>query len=1063
MFKVSIIGGSAFSPRLEELSKDFLACHPNAILIVPTQRYASWWERKLLCDLNITSLTGKYVYDFTNFVRALLEKENISCNLIEVWKQELIVKSILLSEEGKLILNQYQLQSPENLASHIVEIIRNLKQGGIEPDEFFYSIPSEKRGLREEVIHWVYRRYQEIMYQNSWYDVPGMFWTAEEVCKNKKPGLLSNVNAIFLEGFDDFTYSEMRLLKSFDGRVESLRIYLNYDPSPEKQDLYKLSYRALKNLEKIFSTEVRCLDSFTSENRIQFVAQNLYWRELPKRCSFDKGEIKIRFYSNRDTEIRETAREIKKLIIEKNISPFSIALIFRKLESVQKIIERVFEEFGIPYEIGFRRKFEDTIIGRFLWNWFTHLLDDKVFSILQIFHDPLWKLPPEVKIKISLILRSFGINLNHPIDVLEERLQKLPLDKEMLLGEEEDEEHIEETENIKKEDVDKFKVELEKWLNWRKIFTSTQSAKEFVEVTEQFVKEIWSYFSSGEIVLDKEKYGENKEGVGAFLKEIKVIPKFFADSNLGLETLIEIVLDMLRGIVVGTKINRGVFIGELPTIRNLKFDYVFLCGVERGNIPLHRGINALYSEKEITEISNAYKIPVETLEDHLHRERLLFQKVFESAIQGVHLSFALFSEVNAEIAPSLLISDVLELCEIMQYDCGYTEGIFTSPEFELPCSDRELKLVKFLKSPHKQLQDEYPSEATRAQTYQIRLKNEEGEYFGIIKAEDLLNYLSNQFDNKHVYSSNQIETYIDCPFLFFANRILSLTDWERDTDEPPPALVGSWAHRVLQYLLSDYLDKVSKREDISNIVSEVVDRVIDNDFKIKFFPSGIIQVFKNRLKILIEAMVYDGLVTEKWHPKYFEISFGETKDEEGEKYPKLPPFSWDIEGEKILFSGRIDRVDINTTNDKKVAKIIDYKWRKAPSQLASRRKDFDIDEIISIQLTLYGLALEKHILSDEEIKTSEGCFFIVYPEGNRRSREIKAKWNGKPESIQKWREMTGKRILNVIKKIRSGYFSPEPRSKNMCEHCQWLNSCKYKRSLHKEEVEEFSEDAGSVE
>lgn len=1063
MSNVCIICGSAFSSRLEELSKDLLTQLPNAILIVPTQKYASFWERKILKDLNVDCLTGRYVYDFTNFVRVLLEEENIKCNLIEIWKQELIVKSILLSEEGKSKLTPFQLPFPESLSSHVVEIIRNLKQGGIEPDEFINSIPSAKRKLREEIIYWVYKRYQEIMYQNSWYDVPGMFWMAEEICKNKKPKILENVNVFFLEGFDDFTRSELRLLEVLGGRVGSLRIYLNYDPSPERRDLYRLSCRALEDLRKIFTPEVIILDTNTPQNRIQFVAQNLYWRDHPKPLELSGGEIKIRFFPNRDTEIRETAREIKKLVLEKGVSPFKIALIFRRIEPVQKIIKRVFEEYKIPYTITHRRKFKEATVGRFLWNWYSHLLDDKVFSLLQIFHDSLWSIPIEIKVKVSLILRQFEINLNHSVSVLEERLQKYSLE----VGESSDVEEEDSEETIaqgflSKEEVRTFKDETERWLGWRKDFLSAKSIRKFVEISERFIKEVWKTFIEGETGKKPTEYRENEEGLSTFVEEMKQIPNIFEGSNLEYDSIIETVLDLLQGIVVGTEHPKGVFIGELPDIRNLRFDYVFLCGVERGNIPLHRGINALYSEKELLEICGAYRIPVETLEEHLHRERLLFQKVFESATNGVYLSYALFSEVNEETTPSLLIKDVRELCETLRCDCGFEENLLTSPEFELPCSERELKLISFLTSPVKHIKERYPLEATRAEIYQVRLRNEKGIFFGVLSSGDLLEYVSQQFGERHIYSADQIERYIDCPFMFFVKKVLSLSDWERDTDEPPNVLVGSWAHEVLHHLLRDYSSEVLTNKNIYEVVSRVVNEVVDNDSRSRFYSAGIIQVFKNRLKILIEAMVCDGLLSKSWVPKYFEISFGDTKYDD-ETYGRLPPFIWDIDGRKVLFSGRIDRVDIAEETGMKIAKIIDYKWRKAPSQLTKRGREFDVDDIVSIQLTLYGLALEKHILSNENVVTSDGCFFIIYPDVSRKSREIKAKWSGCLDSVRKWREMTGRRVLNVIDKIRSGYYPPEPRNESICEHCQWLNACKYKKSLHREDLEGFTGDEPGVE
>lgn len=1062
MSKVSIICGSAFSKRAGEVVREFFASFPKVIIVVPTQRYATRWERTILEDLGLNCLTGRYVYDFTNFAKALLEEEIGKCELIEVWKQELIVKSILLSKAGKDKLTVYSLQSPENLAPHLVEIIRNLKQGGVEPEEFIRSIPNDFRGAREEIIYWVYSRYQEIMHKNNWFDVPGMFWMVEEICKHKKLRLLEDVDKLLLEGFDDFTNSELRLLKALGDKICELKIFLNYDLSPGKQDIYRLSARTLQRLKEIFNPEVIVLESNPPKQRIEFIAQNLYWRDLPQKINLDKGRIRVSFYPNRDTEIRECAREIKRLIIEEKVSPSKIALVFRKLEPVRKIIEKIFEEFNIPFEMQINKRFKETIVGQFLFNWFSHLLDDKVLSLLQIFHDPFWNLPLEIRLRVSYILRLLEINLNHPIGILEERLKE-PTPKKVVPV---DEEEGASSENgaVSEEMINSFRSEVERWLIWRYKFKACQSTSDLVNTIEALLKEIWEKGHFLDLQNDRWVVVENRMGIQLFLNELRNLLPLFDSSFDNINSLVEIICQLIDGVMINMKLGGGVFISELPSIRNLKFDYVFLCGVERGSIPFHRGLNALYSEKELSNISLKYNIPVETIETHFLRERTLFQKTFESAEQGIYLSFSLFSEVNSECEPSLLIRDVLELCNVLDYDCGYKEGTFSMTGLTSPCSERELRLVKFYSSTSSELEREFSDKYPCVTAYKERLRNEPGPYFGRISTSELLEYIRNLYGDRHIYSVDQIERYIDCPFLFFAKRVLSLSEWERDTEEPPPYLLGSWVHKVLHRLLRDYLPSLISRVDMKEVISEIIEDVIESDLRSKFFPRGIIQVLKRRLKILVEAMITDSLVSDGWLPTYFELSFGETKYEEGEEpLGNVPPFEWKIDDRKVLFSGRIDRVDLGEKGGLKVAKVVDYKFRKVPKQTTGRANEISCENISSIQLTLYGLVVEQHLLSSENVKTVAGSFFIVYPEGGSRYREVKAKWSEDKDLIQNWRVETGKKVISVIDGIRNGYFVPQPREDAICERCRWLVACKYRKSLHEAEGDETIENEGSSE
>ena len=191
---------------------------------------------------------------------------------------------------------------------------------------------------------------------------------------------LSSVELLVLDGFFDFTPIQGEILRELIPRIPKTLVNLNYDTrnpeifAPFKETVEQLSSiapfetrettgaretnGALANLrERLFNTsdELPCVETSltpTLEDRID--------SEVTANQGDDKlqhiGKSTIRYFecSDRETEIRAIAKEVKRLVLLENYQISDIALVVRQRDAYAKTILRVMREEGIGCKLESR-------------------------------------------------------------------------------------------------------------------------------------------------------------------------------------------------------------------------------------------------------------------------------------------------------------------------------------------------------------------------------------------------------------------------------------------------------------------------------------------------------------------------------------------------------------------------------------------------------------------------------------------------------------------------------------------------------------------------------------
>ncbi|MBE7022737.1 MAG: hypothetical protein E7414_05945, partial [Ruminococcaceae bacterium] len=199
-------------------------------------------------------------------------------------------------------------------------------------------------------------------------------------------------------------------------------------------------------------------------------------------------------------------------------------------------------------------------------------------------------------------------------------------------------------------------------------------------------------------------------------------------------------------------------------------------------------------------------------------------------------------------------------------------------------------------------------------------------------------------------SVTQLETYSACPFSYFMR--YGLRAKERKILQIDAPDVGSLIHKIIELasrrIVLDGASFAALSEDyILRLADETVDELFCDIFIGKLYGENRLRALVKRLKAqtakmltILGAHVAKG----NFCPCAFEVAFSENGE--------LPPVTVPLpNGDSVVLTGRIDRIDILRQNASLYIKIIDYKTGNKSFRLS------DVYNRLSLQLAVYLIAV----------------------------------------------------------------------------------------------------------
>ena len=535
--------------------------------------------------------------------------------------------------------------------------------------------------------------------------------------------------------------------------------------------------------------------------------------------------------------------------------------------------------------------------------------------------------------------------------------------------------------------------------------------------------------------------------------------------------------------LLGAADRSGLRILEATDVRGLRFRAIFMAGLIEGGFPLRHSRDWIYPHEERERLKE-YGLTLEDISPAtLLKEEHYFYQVACRATERLFITRPLLLEDDSETVASYYVDELRRAVAPFAVETEIVRRDYEGRELEDISNLTEMSIALVRQQErhrHQKIReklvplprvtrlltlarnDGYISEAAlrRIKIERERCGLKFGPYDGEITDPRLLELLKDKFGPGFIHSASSLSVYGNCPYRFFAQRVLRLEPRGEAALDLQAIDAGKLLHDVLRRFFEKHrrqplykLEKKTLRAELAQIADAVFD---EHERVVPPLNRQIWKIDREIRKILLDqVLLYELEVQEESAkrdvlPAYFEVAFGgarsSAKDPNSTDEPLELSRKTLIGDETIKISGQIDRVDV-ARDDTVVA--YDYK-------LSTGASKWDITSGRSLQLPIYLEALERLILPDHPI--AGGGYYVIRGANERRNKglyratqldylNLRAKNSiFTDEDWQQVREEVIKKIWDFLDGMRAGNFVVDPSERQKtCRFCDYPAVCRYNR------------------
>ena len=533
----------------------------------------------------------------------------------------------------------------------------------------------------------------------------------------------------------------------------------------------------------------------------------------------------------------------------------------------------------------------------------------------------------------------------------------------------------------------------------------------------------------------------------------------------------------------GTRDRNGLTVLEATDVRGLRFRAVFIAGLTEGGFPLTASRDWIYPHEERDRLRE-YGLTLEDISPNtLLKEEHYFYQCACRATERLYLTRPLLLEDDTETVASYYVDELRRAIAPYKLETEIIRRDYEGKHLDTASSTNEMKigLVRqqerhlhrgqregLLPQPRiKRLltlarNDGFLSDAAlrRIEIERERCSPHFGPYDGIITNPDLLRLLKLKFGPDFVHSASGLSTYGNCPYRFFAQRVLRLEPRGEAALDLQAIDAGKLLHDILRRFFERHrreplhkLDRKKLQAELATIADKVFD---EHERVVPPLNKQIWKIDREIRKILLDQVllyeleVQEAAEQEQVLPAYFEVAFGGMKSAAKDPDSKDEPLELSRETfvgeETIKISGQIDRVDVARDNT-----VVAYDYK-----LSTGASRYDITSGRSLQLPIYLEALEKLILPDQPI--AGGGYYIIRGAQDRRNKGLyrasqldylQLRARNSVFSEDDWQQIRSQVIAKIwefLDRMRAGDFRVDPSERlKTCRFCDYRSLSRYGR------------------
>jgi ATP-dependent helicase/nuclease subunit B len=988
------------------------------ILLVPEQAtYQA--ERAILSDKRVGGYHRLHVLSFARLQFLLSGKRTAKPAVTQIG-QQMIIQRILRDNKSKLKVFGSSAGFP-GLGRQMAETVAELHEYAKTPgdiEQLLGQLQKDERNslavLKFADIGLVFREYLKFI-EGRFID-PDIQLTRS--CRAVATAVLTKGAKLWVDGFAGFTTSELAILTELLKAAVDAQIALCLDPSNidlanpdtaklEAVSIFSTTERTYAELVEIVKkSKLRLAKPIILKERVRFshcrelthIERDIFKLEPLNPDPCGRGGVKIpaggsvRIISapNDRAEVQFVAREILRLLKEKDYRYRDIAVIASDIDRYQHYIRACFDDYGIPFFIDKRKSLnQHPAIGLICsaleaaLNGFSH---SEIFSFLKTDLAPIER--GEVDLLENYCL-AFGVAGSDWTNGQEWHFAG------------QDNEHFDE------ERVNRIRKKVSgPLLELRDKFcpvdspAKAMSAEEFMQIIFDFLETVGVREEIGkqiEEAAERKDYATVDEHRQFYDKLLDIFDEFAEVFGGQEETagdylaIISSAISQMTLAFIPPTLDQ-VLVGSIERSRHPDLKAVFLIGATQREFPVPVSFESILTDEDRIAAESADFALAATVSQKLAERQYLAYIAFTRPKELLCVTYPATDEGGSATTRSQFIDNLVTLFENLEEEsiAGYkndVEQVHSKSELaDLLCSqlgkdkyrDPWLVTGDSIGASHERLSglldgiciDEELAELGLEVLSAINYDN------GAQLEVDIVEKLFGGKGKRPMRSSaTRLSTFTACPYQYFARYILELE--EREEFKFEPLDLGVFYHCVLDALLKR-LNSVKKDfatvtdEELLGLLREQIAKFVERDLFISNFlrrsaQNGFIihcagEVLEDCVRAIAE-MVRAG----SFRPCWSEVSFGEVKDSTvniGEYKIKLSG------GRVIALDGKIDRLDITELEGERAAIIFDYK---------RRAKSFNWSEFyhgLDMQLTIYMLAVKNADNPKYRLNNALGAFYM---------------------------------------------------------------------------------------
>jgi RecB family exonuclease len=269
------------------------------------------------------------------------------------------------------------------------------------------------------------------------------------------------------------------------------------------------------------------------------------------------------------------------------------------------------------------------------------------------------------------------------------------------------------------------------------------------------------------------------------------------------------------------------------------------------------------------------------------------------------------------------------------------------------------------------------------------------------------------------YTVSSLERYLECPFRFFAERVLKLEEDPEDESAMTPQELGIFVHEVFEAFFAEW-SRLGRGGITPANLSEA--RIVFRDTVeplLAALPDDEAAVQRTRL---LGSAADEGLAEAVFQ---IEAEWETPVEQRLLEHPLAGDF--DIQAEngtrRVSLRGKADRIDLLADG---TFRIIDYKLTRAP------------DRKLALQLPVYTICAAQHLRETTGKNWEPGQAGYIAFGGDRRFVPMLGRGKDKEETLRGAQT----RLLDTIDAIERGEFPPRPADVHLCIRCAHVTVCR---------------------